>query len=332
MPKAIDPNDILKRKFGKLTVEGYAGRKVVGRNGYHMYICSCSCGATDVMVLRRNLLSGDTTSCGCAHKDAGNAVIEDLAGRVFGRWRVIERAPNRVSPSGKTRSIMWLCECECGTRKIVGARALKTGMSTSCGCLQKERVSEANTDDLTGREFTHLKVMYRNGSRYPRNYGIKGRKSGVRAVWHCVCDCGNECDVAGEFLKTGDITSCGCSHSSKYEHHVVRYLESLGYARDVDFFKEKTFPGLVGLKGGALRFDFFVRLRSGENVLIECQGEQHIRATDWFGGDTYLASLQAHDELKRNFADENHIRFIEINHKNVTYEDVSKCLSENGII
>lgn len=332
MAKAVDPTDILKQKFGKLTVEEYVGRKVVGRNGYHMYKCSCACGKTDVIVMRRNLLTGDTTSCGCAHKDAGNAVIEDLTGKEFGRWKVIERAPNRVSSSGKTRSIMWLCECECGTRKTVGARALKTGMSTSCGCLQKERVSEANTNDLTGRTFTHLKVMYRNGSRYPHNYGVNGRKRGVRAVWHCVCDCGNECDVAGEFLKNGDITSCGCSHSSKYELHVVRYLERLGYVRDVDFFKEKTFPGLVGLKGGALRFDFFVQLRSGENVLIECQGEQHIRATDWFGGKDYLNSLQAHDELKRDFAEAHNIRLIEISHKLVTYDDVSKYLHSNKVI
>lgn len=70
---------------------------------------------------------------------------------------------------------MWLCECECGTRKAVGARALKTGMSTSCGCFQKERASKVSTDDLTGREFAHLKVMYRNGSYRPKNYGI-GRK------------------------------------------------------------------------------------------------------------------------------------------------------------
>lgn len=48
-------------------------------------------------------------------------------------------------------------------------------MSTSCGCFQKERASKVSTDDLTGREFAHLKVMYRNGSYRPKNYGI-GRK------------------------------------------------------------------------------------------------------------------------------------------------------------
>lgn len=273
MPKMIDPNDIVGREFGKLKVKAYLGLELRGIKTIDcIYDCDCSCGKTHVRAARSGLMSGNKTSCGCAHQGAGHAVLEDLTGRVFGRWKVIERVPNRVSKSGKTRSIMWLCECECGTRKAVGARALKTGMSTSCGCFQKERASKVLTDDLTGREFAHLKVMYRNGSYRPKNYGIGRKKSSVRAVWHCKCDCGNECDVVGKFLKNGDVTSCGCSRSSKYELHVIKYLESIGYVRDIDFFKEKTFPGLVGTGGGALRFDFFVKLRSGESVLIECQG------------------------------------------------------------
>ena len=273
MPKMIDPNDIVGREFGKLKVKAYLGLELRGIKTIDcIYDCDCSCGKTHVRAARSGLMSGNKTSCGCAHQGAGHAVLEDLTGRVFGRWKVIERVPNRVSKSGKTRSIMWLCECECGTRKAVGARALKTGMSTSCGCFQKERASKVLTDDLTGREFAHLKVMYRNGSYRPKNYGIGRKKSSVRAVWHCKCDCGNECDVVGKFLKNGDVTSCGCSRSSKYELHVIKYLESIGYIRDIDFFKEKKFPGLVGTGGGALRFDFFVKLRSGESVLIECQG------------------------------------------------------------
>ena len=33
-----------------------------------------------------------------------------------------------------TRSAQWLCECECGTKKIIRASALKSGKSKSCGC------------------------------------------------------------------------------------------------------------------------------------------------------------------------------------------------------
>ena len=333
MPKAADVNDIIGREFGKLKVNAYLGRELRGAKTWeYMYDCECKCGTEHFKAGRRSLLKGDTSSCGCAHKDAGDAVIEDLTGRYFGRWRVIERAPNRVSSSGKTRSIMWLCECKCGTVKVVGARALKTGMSTSCGCAQKERVSEALTDDLSDREFSHLKVMYRNGSWYPKNYGKNGKKSGVRAVWHCLCDCGNECDVIGESLKNGDVTSCGCSHTSKYEGAVEKYLESAGYVKGSDYVREKTFPGLVGTGGGALRFDFFVTLKSGEDVLIECQGSQHGKSVAWFGGDAYLERLRIHDAMKRDFSVASGIRLIEIPHTAISYEKISELLKSKNVV
>lgn len=332
MPTAIDTQEIIGKKFGKLTVNAYIGKEIHGKTPTHVYDCSCDCGTQHFRVDRRNLVRGMTKSCGCAHKDAGDAVLEDLTGRKFGRWTVIERAPNRVSKSGKTRSIMWKCRCECGVEKDVGARALKTGMSTSCGCLQKERVSEAFTDDLTGQVFSHLTVLYRNGSWYPKVNDGQTRRGGVRAVWHCKCDCGAECDAVGELLKNGDVTSCGCSRTSKYEEHVVQYLESQGYEADVTYFREKTFPGLVGLGGGALRFDFFVELKSGEQVLIECQGEQHVRSSKWFGGNEYLVRLQTHDALKREFAVIHHIRLIEVPYTCVSYSMVSELLTNKNVV
>lgn len=67
--------------------------------------------------------------------------MEDLTGRIFGRWTVECRAPDKVLDSGY-HEIMWNCVCECGTRKIVRGKSLKYGDSTSCGCLQKEGIRE----------------------------------------------------------------------------------------------------------------------------------------------------------------------------------------------
>lgn len=330
MPVAIDPSDIIGKRFGKLVVNEYVGKEMRGKTPTHVYDCSCDCGKVHVNAGRASLLKGDKISCGCAYQDAGDAVIENLVGKRFGRWTVLKRAPNRVSESGKTRSIMWLCRCDCGTEKVVGARALKTGMSMSCGCLQKELVSKIHTDDLTGKTFSHLLVLYRNGSWYPKNYPKK--KHGVRAVWHCRCDCGAECDVVGESLKNGDVTSCGCSRSSKYEFHVAQYLEKCGYEEGVTYFREKTFDSLVDIGGGSLRFDFFVKLKSGESVLIECQGEQHVHSSDWFGGDEAFERLQQHDAMKREFAMANNIRLIEISHKNITYFMISELLEKENVV
>lgn len=35
-------------------------------------------------------------------------------------------------------------------------------------------------------------------------------KSKYGAMWHCVCDCGNELDVCGAYLRSHNTMSCGC--------------------------------------------------------------------------------------------------------------------------
>lgn len=328
MPKSIiNPNDIVKHKYGKLTVESYVGVKYSGRNRNHMYVCKCDCGTENVIASRAMLLKGDKTSCGCAHKDAGKVRKENLVHQKFGRWTVIDEAPTRVSASGKTRSIMWKCKCECGTVKDVSARALKTGMSTSCGCLQKEHVSEALTDNLIGQRFGHLVVIGRNGS----HCSSKTRKGNFNAVWKCRCDCGNTVNVLGFSLKNGDTTSCGCSKESKYELYTEQYLQSCGYVLKKDYFREKTFRNLKGLGGQNLRFDFYVKLRTGEKVLIECQGEQHFKPVKWYGGQEYFERLQKHDAIKRQFAKDHGYRLVELNYKTVLYLDVEQFLKDNFI-
>lgn len=71
---------------------------------------------------------------------------EDLTGQQFGRLIVLERCENYTLPSGKQK-VMYLCKCTCAEEKIlkVTATHLKSGHTTSCGCIQKERAIEANT-------------------------------------------------------------------------------------------------------------------------------------------------------------------------------------------
>lgn len=56
----------------------------------------------------------------------------DLTGQRFGRWTVIARAKNM----GKHP--MWLCQCECGTEKVIAATSLSSGTTKSCGCYRNE--------------------------------------------------------------------------------------------------------------------------------------------------------------------------------------------------
>jgi hypothetical protein len=57
--------NLLDRKFGRLTVTGFAG---VNENQQTTWHCRCECGTT-LVVTRNNLTTGNTQSCGCLRRD-----------------------------------------------------------------------------------------------------------------------------------------------------------------------------------------------------------------------------------------------------------------------
>lgn len=60
------------------------------------------------------------------------------------------------------------------------------------------------TIDITNQRFGKLIALYDTGIRKNR-----------QALWHCKCDCGKECDVLGNSLRSGHTTSCGCKRYDK---------------------------------------------------------------------------------------------------------------------
>lgn len=68
-------------------------------------------------------------------------MAQDLTGMRFGRWTVESRAEDHIAPSGY-KTAMWNCICDCGIRKVVRGKSLRNGISKSCGCLQKELLSD----------------------------------------------------------------------------------------------------------------------------------------------------------------------------------------------
>lgn len=59
--------------------------------------------------------------------------------------------------------------------------------------------------DMTGKEFTYLKVIEFTGRQEHPN----GSKS---VLWKCECKCGNIVTVQGAALRNGNTKSCGCLH------------------------------------------------------------------------------------------------------------------------
>lgn len=125
---------------------------------------------------------------------------EITPGAVVGRWTVLDDF--QVSPKGKRK---WLCRCQCGTRRYVLERSLKYGGSESCGCLAREKSSQANGYDLMGQTFGDLKVV-----------GRSRKRTQMGAYWTCLCSCGYTCEVAASELVAGKKTHCGCKTVKNY--------------------------------------------------------------------------------------------------------------------
>jgi hypothetical protein len=62
----------------------------------------------------------------------------NLAGQVFGRWTVMAEAPPRRNAKGLISDGYWVCRCECGTEREVRTGNLRKGLTTSCGCRNRE--------------------------------------------------------------------------------------------------------------------------------------------------------------------------------------------------
>ena len=118
--------------------------------------------------------------------------LNDLTGQSFGRWTVLRRGENKGKATG------WLCRCACGNERNLFGYALSHGQTESCGCLSAHRTGERSLVDLTGRTFERWTVLHRSANK------------GIRVAWRCRCECGNERDVTGLGLTSGDSKSCGC--------------------------------------------------------------------------------------------------------------------------
>lgn len=70
----MNKDDIIGKKFGRLTVLEKLPNIRAGKKMCSVYRCKCDCGNIKI-VLRNNLMSGNTKSCGCLSKDNGSIQI-----------------------------------------------------------------------------------------------------------------------------------------------------------------------------------------------------------------------------------------------------------------
>lgn len=156
----------------------------------------------------------------------------DLSGQKIGDILILYRSTQPGMP------IKYMCKCICGNEFEARGNDIKLGKTKSCGCLRSKTARYKDFVDLTGKVFGKLTVI---------NEVTNINKNGI--YWHCKCECGNELDVLGSALKSGNTQSCGCSRKNNF-----------------------TFSkNLIGLKFGKLTVIDKTEERINDNIVWNCK-------------------------------------------------------------
>lgn len=103
----------------------------------------------------------------------------DLTGQKFGRLTVIRKA----EPQQYTK---WWCKCDCGNPNeiLVYGQNLKRGLTTSCGCVQKEMLVKRNKKENTflEKELFYIGIdSHGNEFKFDKDeYGIVSNTIGLK--------------------------------------------------------------------------------------------------------------------------------------------------------
>ena len=85
--------------------------------------------------------------------------------------------------------------------------------------------------DLSNQRFGKLVVQYSTEKRADQG----------SIVWHCLCDCGNECEVTARRLIRGKVRSCGCLSNPPLKDYIgktfgrLTVLEYVGTAKELGY-------------------------------------------------------------------------------------------------
>lgn len=166
LPKFV--KDLTGRKFGALTVTRFFGMSDKGYGA--IWMCKCKCG-TEKTILANGLKKAK--SCGCLSPKRRI----NLTGKQFGRLTVVQ-----ASGITKNKSVRWLCQCDCGHKKVIDGASLRYGATRSCGCLlvetakkQKPRLTHGKTKTKVYRAWAKMKARCKdtNDKRW-EHYGGRG--------------------------------------------------------------------------------------------------------------------------------------------------------------
>jgi hypothetical protein len=139
------------------------------------------------------------------------------------------------------------------------------------------------------------------------------------------------CPKHGEFLQTPNchLNGHGCPICN--ESHLEKAMKNILLENNIEFEQQKKFTWL-----GRQSLDFYL---PQYNIAIECQGEQHFKVVEHFGGEKEFQKLLRRDKIKKQKCDTNNLKLFyvvddinKIHLKGCTLKKIYKALYDLNII
>lgn len=287
-----NPNDIIGKKFGMLTVvKEVEKRKEPSGKIVRQYECLCDCGNIKI-AQRNNLINNKILNCG-HHKDIikSKRILtyrKQFAEEKHSGWKVLEFDHQEKGEE------YYKCQCDCGCEefKIISRNKINKTLCKKRKLEEKEKLKKERenfsiyevpktVEDLTGKVFGRLTVL-----------GFAGIYSNY-TYWVCQCQCGNKVLRRAYELKKNQNASCGCYNIEKS--------------------KEKALD-LVGQKIGRLTVLKRVENRDGQSAFLckcECGNEIVVKGTRLNKGKSLSCGcVKSRGEFQiAKFLNENNIKY-----------------------
>lgn len=223
---------------------------------------------------------------------------------------------NSINPNidiiGKYISNNTLIKCKCKIDGFVWD-AIPTNLLRGSGCIVCFYRNQRKTNDDFVNEVKAIND----------NVEIVGKYINSKTKIKSNCKiCGHTWYPSPDSLLRG--SGCPKCNFSRGENYIYNFLKR----NKIDFKTQKKFNDLVGTNNGKLSYDFYL---PNNNTLIEYQGEQHYKPIDYYGGEKHLKKQDEHDKRKREYAEHNKIKLIEIPYWD--FNNIEKILSDElGLI
>lgn len=135
-------------------------------------------------------------------------------GTIFGSMKVIKEVDSKKRSAGHGCRRFFLMECICGKEHIAGMETLKSGDTTSCGCIKKNFLIKFNTGKNHSKENSPRWIEDRTKlSKYVHG---KERRSPAYKHWT------KEVKIRDGFkCKINNVDCCGDLES----HHILNWQE-----------------------------------------------------------------------------------------------------------